>query len=88
MTLGMRRLQVAFAYFLSQSAFQGSLVYRDATARGIALPVGQIIVILIGNLIGLGVYLVVRQNVHLVRYPHCNHKRLKRRAVSPHCGDI
>ena len=87
MALGMRRLQVAFAGFLCHSAFRGSLGLPacDSARHGSAcLPDNRYPD---WNLIGLGVYLVVRQNVYLVRYPHCDHKRLKRRAVSPRCGD-
>ena len=87
MALGCGGFKSLLPVFFAILLFGAVWGYRHATARGMVLPVGQIIVILIGNLIGLGVYLVVRQNVYLVRYPHCDHKRLKRRAVSPRCGD-
>lgn len=73
--------------FLAVPFFLGVWVFRDATAREIDSPVLWVIVILIGNVLGLIVYLIVKPKVHLIKCHHCVRKRIDGSATCPHCGN-
>lgn len=73
--------------FLAVPFFGTVWVYRDATARCMELPVAWIIVILIGNVLGLTVYLIVRPKGPLIKCPHCARKRINGSATCPHCSN-
>ena len=73
--------------FLAVQSFFGAWVFRDAKAREMASPVLWVIVILIGNVLGLIVYLIVKPKVGLIKCHHCGGKRINGSATCPHCGN-
>lgn len=73
--------------FLAVRSFFGAWVFRDAKAREMDSPVLWVIVILIGNVIGLVVYLIVKPKVHLIKCHHCGRKRINGSATCLHCGN-
>ena len=65
----------------------GCYVYKDAKRRGMDAVLWTIVAILVPGLIGLIVYLVIRENTADAICPECENDISSNHAICPYCGN-